>query len=188
MECLHDKPFHLVWILNLKATKKTLQQQAYGGTICKQTVGHTPRLQTQQLCYKAICNTIFRTGNERKTIEKYGNAHRVPIQTHKNKPYNEMLILYYGCAYATLTGNKVYTKRRRLLYASNGNTASSRHYTPIEMQGTVVLKNLSNGRSYTVSTFQENTATINVLRGAYMMDAEGTIRYRMADGTEGVKL
>ena len=36
--------------------------------------------------------------------------------------------------------------------------------TPIEMQGTVVLKNLSNGRSYTVSTFQENTATINVLR------------------------
>ncbi|MBF1504541.1 hypothetical protein [Prevotella pallens] len=59
--------------------------------------------------------------------------------------------------------------------------------TPIEMQGTVVLKNLSNGRSYTVSTFQENTATINVLRGAYMMDAEGTIRYRMADGTEGVK-
>lgn len=59
--------------------------------------------------------------------------------------------------------------------------------TPIEMQGTVVLKNLSNGRSYTVSTFQENTATINVLRGAYMMDAEGTIRYRMADGTESVK-
>lgn len=41
--------------------------------------------------------------------------------------------------------------------------------TPIEMQGTVVLKNLSNGRSYTVSTFQETTATINVLRGAYMM-------------------
>ena len=59
--------------------------------------------------------------------------------------------------------------------------------TPIEMQGTVVLKNLSNGRSYTVSTFQENTATINVLRGAYMMDAEGTIRYRMTDGTEGVE-
>ena len=59
--------------------------------------------------------------------------------------------------------------------------------TPIEMQGTVVLKNLSNGRSYTVSTFQENTATINVLRGAYMMDAEGTIRYRMANGTECVK-
>lgn len=29
--------------------------------------------------------------------------------------------------------------------------------TPIEMQGTVVLKNLSNGRSYTVSTFQETT-------------------------------
>ena len=59
--------------------------------------------------------------------------------------------------------------------------------TPIEMQGTMVLKNLSNGRSYTVSTFQETTATINVLRGAYMMDAEGTIRYRMANGTEGVK-
>lgn len=59
--------------------------------------------------------------------------------------------------------------------------------TSIEMQGTVVLKNLSNGRSYTVSTFQENTATIKVLRGAYMMDAEGTILYRMADGTEGVK-
>ena len=59
--------------------------------------------------------------------------------------------------------------------------------TPIEMQGTVVLKNLSNGRSYTVSTCQENTATINVLRGAYMMDAEGTIRYRMANGTECVK-
>ena len=49
--------------------------------------------------------------------------------------------------------------------------------TPIEMQGTVVLKNLSNGRSYTVSTFQENTATINVLRGAYMTVAATPYRH-----------
>lgn len=58
---------------------------------------------------------------------------------------------------------------------------------PVEMQGTVVLKNLSDGRRYTVSAFKGTTAALDVLRGSYMLDAEGTLRYRMADGTEHVK-
>ena len=58
---------------------------------------------------------------------------------------------------------------------------------PLKIQGTVVLKNLSNGRSYTISEFKETTATIEVLRGSYMLDAEGTLRCRMPDGKEQVK-
>ncbi len=58
---------------------------------------------------------------------------------------------------------------------------------PLKMQGTVILKNLSNGRSYAVSEFKETTATIEVLRGSYMLDAEGTLRCRMPDGKVQVK-
>ena len=58
---------------------------------------------------------------------------------------------------------------------------------PLKIQGTVILKNLSNGRSYSISEFRETTVTIEVLRGSYMLDAEGTLLCRMPDGKEHVK-
>ena len=51
----------------------------------------------------------------------------------------------------------------------------------------IAVLNLSDGRRYTVSAFRGTTAVLDVLRGSYMLDAEGTLRYRRADGTEHVK-
>lgn len=59
--------------------------------------------------------------------------------------------------------------------------------TPLKIQGTVILKNLSNGRKYATSDFKSNTVSIELLRGAYMLDAEGTLLCRMPDGKEEVK-
>lgn len=59
--------------------------------------------------------------------------------------------------------------------------------TPLKIQGTVILKNLSNGRIYATSDFKSNTVSIELLRGAYMLDAEGTLLCRMPDGKEEVK-
>lgn len=58
---------------------------------------------------------------------------------------------------------------------------------PLKIQGTIVLKNLSNGQRYTISTFSATTTTIDLLRGAYMLDAEGTLLCRMPNGIEIVK-
>lgn len=57
----------------------------------------------------------------------------------------------------------------------------------LEVQGTVSLKNISNGSRYASSEFTDTTVRIEVLRGAYMLDAEGTVRCRLADGTEIVR-
>lgn len=59
--------------------------------------------------------------------------------------------------------------------------------TPLKIQGTVILKNLSNGRIYATSDFKSNTVSIELLRGTYMLDAEGTLLCRMPDGKEEVK-
>ena len=61
--------------------------------------------------------------------------------------------------------------------------------TPIEMQGTVVLKNLSNGRrSYTVSTFQKPLPPLTCGCEEHIWwTPKVPYDTGMADGTEGVK-
>lgn len=44
-----------------------------------------------------------------------------------------------------------------------------------KMQGTVTLRNLSNGYKYASSTFNLSTTNFQLLRGAYSLDAEGTL-------------
>lgn len=57
----------------------------------------------------------------------------------------------------------------------------------VKMQGTVALKNLSNGRVYSSSNFKDSMVEMEVLRGTYMLDAEGTLLYSLPDGSEEVK-
>ncbi len=58
----------------------------------------------------------------------------------------------------------------------------------VKVQGTVELKNLSNGRVYYSSDFNNNKVELEVLRGTYMLDAEGTIVCVYPDGHEEVKI
>lgn len=59
--------------------------------------------------------------------------------------------------------------------------------TPLKVQGTVTLKNLSNSRVYASSDFDKTTIRLDVMRGTYMLDAEGTMLCRYPDGSERVK-
>lgn len=51
-----------------------------------------------------------------------------------------------------------------------------------QMQGTVRLTNLNNRQSYTSSTFSGASVTLEVMRGVYSIDVEGSLRYTTADG------
>lgn len=55
--------------------------------------------------------------------------------------------------------------------------------TILQMQGTVRLTNLNNKQTYSTSAFSVATATIEVLRGVYSVDIEGTVRYSDKTGT-----
>lgn len=55
--------------------------------------------------------------------------------------------------------------------------------TILQMQGTVRLTNLNNKQSYATSAFTVSTATLEVLRGVYSIDIEGTVRYTDKTGT-----
>lgn len=56
--------------------------------------------------------------------------------------------------------------------------------TASQMQGTVKLTNLNNKQSYSSSTFDGTTVTFTkVLRGAYSIDVEGSLRYTDSNGT-----
>lgn len=55
--------------------------------------------------------------------------------------------------------------------------------TILQMQGTVRLTNLNNRQTYSTSAFSLATATVEVLRGVYSVDIEGTVRYTDKTGT-----
>lgn len=55
-------------------------------------------------------------------------------------------------------------------------------YTAEQMQGTVKLTNLNNKQAYSTSVFDGTTATLEVLRGVYAADVEGSLRYTDAEG------
>ncbi len=55
--------------------------------------------------------------------------------------------------------------------------------TILQMQGTVRLTNLNNKQTYSTSAFSVATATVEVLRGVYSVDIEGTVRYSDKTGT-----
>lgn len=52
-----------------------------------------------------------------------------------------------------------------------------------KLQGTVRLTNLNNKQSFTTSTFQAGEASLEVFRGVYAVDVEGSVRYVAPDGT-----
>ena len=43
-----------------------------------------------------------------------------------------------------------------------------------QMQGTITLRNTSNGQQYSSSSINRNSTTVYVLKGAYTLSAEGT--------------
>jgi hypothetical protein len=53
-----------------------------------------------------------------------------------------------------------------------------------QMQGTITLRNTSNGQQYSSSSINGNSATLYVLKGAYTLSAEGTCSYKTADGKQ----
>ena len=53
-----------------------------------------------------------------------------------------------------------------------------------KLQGTVRLTNLNNKQSFTTSTFQAGEASLEVFRGVYAVDVEGSVRYAAPDGTK----
>lgn len=55
--------------------------------------------------------------------------------------------------------------------------------TILQMQGTVRLTNLNNKQTYSTSAFTVATASMEVLRGVYSVDIEGTVRYADKAGT-----
>ena len=53
----------------------------------------------------------------------------------------------------------------------------------IQIQGTITLLNISNQQSYSTSTFNNSQAIMQVLRGVYSLQGEGTVRVKTADGS-----
>lgn len=51
-----------------------------------------------------------------------------------------------------------------------------------QMQGTLTLRNTSNGQEYSESEISGGNTTLRLLRGAYSLSAEGTVIYTSADG------
>lgn len=51
-----------------------------------------------------------------------------------------------------------------------------------QKQGTITLRNTSNGQQYSSSSINRNSTTVYVLKGAYTLSAEGTCSYKTADG------
>lgn len=52
-----------------------------------------------------------------------------------------------------------------------------------QMQGTLTLRNTSNGQEYSESNISGGNTTLRLLRGAYSLSAEGTVVYTAADGS-----
>lgn len=57
----------------------------------------------------------------------------------------------------------------------------------MQIQGTITLLNITNQQAYSTSTFSNSQATMQVLRGVYSLQGEGTVRVKMADGSISVR-
>ena len=57
----------------------------------------------------------------------------------------------------------------------------------MQIQGTITLLNITNQQAYSTSTFSNSLTTMQVLRGVYSLQGEGTGRVKMADGSVSVR-
>ena len=57
----------------------------------------------------------------------------------------------------------------------------------LQIQGTITLLNITNQQAYSTSTFSNSQTTMQVLRGVYSLQGEGTVRVKMADGSVSVR-
>ena len=57
----------------------------------------------------------------------------------------------------------------------------------MQIQGTITLLNITNQQAYSTSTFNNSQTTMQVLRGVYSLQGEGTVRVKMADGSVSVR-
>ena len=57
----------------------------------------------------------------------------------------------------------------------------------MQIQGTITLLNITNQQAYSTSTFSNSQTTMQVLRGVYSLQGEGTVRVKMADGSISVR-
>ena len=57
----------------------------------------------------------------------------------------------------------------------------------IQIQGTITLLNITNQQAYSTSTFNNSQAIMQVLRGVYSLQGEGTVRVKTADGSVSVR-
>ena len=57
----------------------------------------------------------------------------------------------------------------------------------MQIQGTITLLKITNPQSYSTSTFTNSKTTMQVLRGVYSLQGEGTVRVKTADGSVSVR-
>ena len=57
----------------------------------------------------------------------------------------------------------------------------------MQIQGTITLLNITNQQAYSISTFNNSQTTMQVLRGVYSLQGEGTVRVKTADGSVSVR-
>lgn len=57
----------------------------------------------------------------------------------------------------------------------------------MQIQGTITLLNITNQQTYSTSTFSNSQTTMQVLRGVYSLQGEGTVRVKTADGSVSVR-
>jgi len=57
----------------------------------------------------------------------------------------------------------------------------------MQIQGTITLLNITNQQAYSISTFSNSQTTMQVLRGVYSLQGEGTVRVKTADGSVSVR-
>lgn len=57
----------------------------------------------------------------------------------------------------------------------------------MQIQGTITLLNITNQQAYSTSTFSNSQTTMQVLRGVYSLQGEGTVRVKTAVGSVSVR-
>ena len=57
----------------------------------------------------------------------------------------------------------------------------------MQIQGTITLLNITNQQAYSTSTFSNSQTAMQVLRGVYSLQGEGTVRVKTADGSVSVR-
>lgn len=57
----------------------------------------------------------------------------------------------------------------------------------MQIQGTITLLNITNQQTYSTSTFSNSQTTMQVLRGVYSLQGEGTVRVKTAGGSVSVR-